>query len=264
MRLAKILLAASVAAVLAGCGAATDTSNRPPTPSTVVTGTGLQYQNLKYGAGYAFNTGDIVDVDYIAYLQAGNVKFESTLDPGGKPLEFAPGRKETISGLEEAVSGMRVGGERRLIIPPDLGYGPTGKPPLVPANAVLIYYVKLVKVKPLVTTDSGLQYIDLTVGAGATPKAGDTLVVNYTGWLVDSAVPFDSSLDPGRTPFEFKIGQDPTEVILGWEEGLLTMQVGGKRKLIIPPELAYGETGQGSEIPPDSTLIFDVELLQIK
>ena len=263
MRLAKILLAASVAGVLAGCGAATDTSNSTPTPSTVVTASGLQYQNLNYGTGYAFTSGDIVDVDYVAYLQDGNVKFESTLDPGGTPIEFAPGRKETISGLEEGVSGMRVGGERRLIIPPDLGYGLTGKPPLVPANAVLIYYVRLVQVKPLAPTDSGLQYIDLTVGTGATPKAGDTLVVNYTGWLLDGTK-FDSSLDPGRTPFEFKIGQDPPEVIAGWEEGLLTMNVGGKRKLIIPPELAYGEAGQGAEIPPNSTLIFDIELLQIK
>lgn len=264
MRLAKILLAASVAAVLAGCGAATDTANSTPTPSTVVTRSGLQYQNLKYGTGYACNSGDIVDVDYIAYLQDGNVKFESTLDPGGKPLEFASSRNETISGLEEGVSDMRVGGERRLIIPPDLGYGEAGKPPLVPANAVLIYYVKLVQVKPLVTTASGLKYIDLTVGAGATPKAGDTLVVNYTGWLIDATVPFDSSLGPGRTPFEFVIGQDSPAVIGGWEEGLLTMNVGGKRKLIIPPELAYGEAGQGAEIPPNSTLIFDIELLQIK
>jgi peptidylprolyl isomerase len=262
MRLAKILLAASVAAVLAGCGAATETPQKTPAPSTVVTASGLQYQNLKYGTGYACSAGDIVDVDYIAYLQDGNVKFESTLDPGGKPLEFAPGRSETISGLEEGVSGMRVGGERRLIIPPDLGYGATGKTPLVPANAVLIYYVKLVQVKPLVTTASGLQYIDLSVGAGATPKAGDTLVVNYTGWLLDNTK-FDSSLDPGRTPFEFTIGQDPPAVIGGWEEGLLTMNVGGKRKLIVPPALAYGEAGQG-DIPPNSTLIFDIELLQIK
>ncbi|MCX6375629.1 MAG: hypothetical protein NTU88_06275, partial [Armatimonadetes bacterium] len=90
MRLAKILLAASIAAVLAGCGAATNTSNSTPTPGTVVTASGLQYQVLKSGTGYPCESGDIVDADYVAYLQDGNVKFESTLDPGGKPLEFVP------------------------------------------------------------------------------------------------------------------------------------------------------------------------------
>lgn len=263
MRLAKILLAASVAGLLAGCGAATKTSSSPPTPATVVTNSGLQYQNLKYGTGYAYNTGDIVNVDYVAYLRDGNVKFESTLDLGGTPFEFAPGRRETISGLEEGVIGMRVGAERRLIIPADLGYGEAGKPPLVPPNAVLIYYIKLVNVKPLRTTASGLQYIDLTVGTGATPKVGDTLTVDYTGWLVDGTK-FDSSLDPGRNPFEFVIGQDPPLVIQGWEEGLLTMRVGGKRKLIIPSALGYGDSGHGEMIPPESTLIFDVELLQVR
>jgi peptidylprolyl isomerase len=109
----------------------------------------------------------------------------------------------------------------------------------------------------LTTTADGLQYGDITVGTGATPKKGQNLTVQYTGWLTTGCV-FDSSR--GRSPFSFVIGATPPNVILGWEEGLLTMRVGGKRRLVIPPALGYGATGQGS-IPANATLIFDVELL---
>jgi peptidylprolyl isomerase len=108
-------------------------------------------------------------------------------------------------------------------------------------------------------TGSGLGFIDVSEGSGDAPEAGQTVVVNYTGWL-DDGTKFDSSLDRGR-PFEFVLGVDP--VIDGWEEGLASMKVGGKRRLLIPAELAYGEAGQGS-IPPNADLTFDVELLEIK
>ena len=111
-----------------------------------------------------------------------------------------------------------------------------------------------------VTTDSGLQYIDVEEGTGETPQAGQTVAVHYTGWLTDGTK-FDSSLDRG-TPFTFVLGAG--EVIAGWDEGLATMSVGGQRRLIIPPELAYGERGAGVTIPPNATLIFDVELLEIQ
>ncbi len=108
-------------------------------------------------------------------------------------------------------------------------------------------------------TDTGLGIIDTVEGTGATPEAGQTLAVHYTGWLSDGTK-FDSSLDRG-TPFEFPLGEG--RVIAGWDEGMATMKVGGKRRLIIPSELAYGESGSAS-IPPDSELTFDVELLEIK
>lgn len=110
-------------------------------------------------------------------------------------------------------------------------------------------------------TDSGLGIIDIEPGTGETPEEGQTLVVNYTGWLSDTGAKFDSSLDRG-TPFEFTLGIGA--VIQGWDEGLATMEVGGKRRLIIPSELAYGEVGSPPLIPPNSELTFDVELLEIK
>jgi peptidylprolyl isomerase len=115
-----------------------------------------------------------------------------------------------------------------------------------------------------VTTPSGLKYIDTKAGTGASPKSGQTCVMHYTGWLYDGGkkgAKFDSSVDRGQ-PFEFKIGQ--RQVIGGWDEGVATMKVGGKRTLIIPPELGYGARGAGGFIPPNATLIFDVELLDVK
>ena len=115
-----------------------------------------------------------------------------------------------------------------------------------------------------VTTASGLQYIDTQVGTGASPRTGQTCVMHYTGWLYQNGVKgkkFDSSVDRGQ-PFEFPIGT--RRVIAGWDEGVATMKVGGKRTLIIPPELGYGARGAGGAIPPNATLIFDVELLGIK
>lgn len=111
-----------------------------------------------------------------------------------------------------------------------------------------------------ITTASGLQYQDLVVGEGQAAKAGDVVVVHYTGWLTDDTK-FDSSLDRG-TPFTFPLGAG--RVIKGWDEGVAGMQPGGVRRLIIPAELGYGERGSGELIKPGDTLIFEVELLEIQ
>ena len=111
-----------------------------------------------------------------------------------------------------------------------------------------------------VTTPSGLKYTDLVVGTGPSPRPGQTAVVNYTGTLTDGTK-FDSSYDHGQ-PFSFVVGAG--NVIRGWDEGILTMKVGGKRHLVIPPSLGYGQLGQPPKIPGNATLIFDVELLDVK
>ena len=114
------------------------------------------------------------------------------------------------------------------------------------------------------TTSTGLQITDSKVGTGATPKTGQTCVMHYTGWLYVNGAKgqkFNSSVDRGQ-PFEFPIGV--RRVIAGWDEGVASMKVGGKRTLVIPPELGYGARGAGGVIPPNATLIFEVELLDVK
>ena len=110
-----------------------------------------------------------------------------------------------------------------------------------------------------VTTASGLKYVDEVVGTGDKPRLGKSVTVHYTGWL-ENGTKFESSVDRGQ-PYTFQIGT--RSVIAGWDEGILSMHVGGKRKLIIPPDLGYGAQGRG-KIPPNATLIFEVELLGVK
>jgi peptidylprolyl isomerase len=130
--------------------------------------------------------------------------------------------------------------------------------PAVPSTAAVKKESKMTK------TPSGLQYEDAVLGTGTSPKPGQTCVMHYTGWLWENEAKgkkFDSSVDRGQ-PFEFKIGLGM--VIKGWDEGVATMKVGGKRTLLIPAALGYGPRGAGGVIPPNATLVFDVELLGVK
>ena len=141
----------------------------------------------------------------------------------------------------------------------------------VPRRAALLAFAAIAalsvtptRAQPVMTTPSGLKIIDTEPGTGASPKTGQTCVMHYTGWLYEDGTKgkkFDSSVDR-NDPLEFPVGQ--RRVIAGWDEGVSTMKVGGKRTLIIPPELGYGARGAGGVIPPNATLIFDVELLGVK
>ena len=135
----------------------------------------------------------------------------------------------------------------------------------VPAIAAIVPAILTpARAQPIMTTPSGLKIIDTQPGTGASPKTGQTCVMHYTGWLYDNGTKgkkFDSSVDRNE-PFAFKIGVG--QVIRGWDEGVSTMKVGGKRTLIIPAALGYGAQGAGNAIPPNATLMFDVELLGIK
>ena len=130
--------------------------------------------------------------------------------------------------------------------------------------AAAAFHAQVARAQHVTTTADGLGIIDTKVGTGPTPKAGQTVVVHYTGWLYEGGKrgkKFDSSVDRGQ-PFEFPLGMH--RVIGGWDEGVATMKVGGKRTLIIPPSLGYGSSGAGGVIPPNATLLFDVKLLAVK
>jgi len=232
---------------------------------------------LAPGSGDLARPGDVVDVHYRGTLADGT-QFDSS-HSRGQPIQFILGQGMVIAGWDEGVAMMRKGGKARLIIPPQLAYGSRGAGGVIPPNATLNFEVELVEIRPgpavapqtvaegdYTTTASGLRSYDLQVGAGAEAVAGRTVLVHYTGWLTDGTR-FDSSRQPRRPmgrqePFSFRLGGG--EVIKGWDEGVAGMRVGGKRQLVIPAALAYGDRGAGEVIPPGATLIFEVELVDVR
>jgi len=221
-------------------------------PMTITTNSGLQYIDLIVGPGNVAKSGMLVKVHYTGWLTNGK-KFDSSVDRG-QPFQFSLGGGQVIKGWDEGVAGMKIGGKRKLIIPSDLGYGPQGAGADIPPNSTLVFEVELLGIEP------GLEYVDIVVGTGAEAMPGKLVSVHYTGWLTDGKK-FDSSLDRGDV-FQFQLGVG--QVIKGWDQGVAGMKVGGKRKLAIPPSLAYGARGAGNVIPPNATLIFEVELVDVK
>lgn len=235
----------------------------------VTTESGLKYIDKVVGDGELPQKGDKVKVHYTGTLEDGT-KFDSSRDRN-RPFEFPLGAGRVIKGWDEGLATMRVGGQRQLIIPSDLGYGSraAGK---IPPNSTLIFDVELLEIikqfkdtdfdlpgKEIVL-DSGLRLIEHIKGKGDNPQAGQKVTVHYSGFL-QTGTKFDSSHDRG-TPFEFVLGQG--QVIKGWDEGISQLKKGGKSTLIIPPDLGYGERGAGGVIPPNATLLFEVELVDFE
>tara|TARA_Y100001970_G_scaffold80562_1_gene102297 strand:- start:1097 stop:2014 length:918 start_codon:yes stop_codon:yes gene_type:complete len=233
----------------------------------ITTASGLQYEIIKMGDGEKPNATDKVEVHYHGTLEDGTV-FDSSVERG-QTISFPLNR--VIKGWTEGVQLMPVGSKFKFIIPPELGYGDRGAGAVIPPNATLIFEVELFSIeKPFIDTDfslpaeekvldSGLRYLDHVTGDGDAIEVGQEAIVHYSGYLADGTK-FDSSHDRGQ-PFSFPLGQG--RVIKGWDEGVVGMKKGGKRTLIIPPELGYGERGAGGVIPPNAMLMFEVELVDI-
>jgi peptidylprolyl isomerase len=234
------------------------------------TPSGLKYKVTELGKGPKVALGDQVSVHYVGTLENGK-KFDSSRDRN-QPFSFKVGSGQVIKGWDEGLQLLHVGDKAILTIPSALGYGSRDMGS-IPSNSTLIFEIEVmdtktpvtatpydVKGKDTLTTASGLKYIYVNKGNGEQAMAGKTVDVHYTGYLKDGSK-FDSSVERGQ-PISFGLGQGM--VIPGWDEGIALMKVGDKMRLIIPSELGYGANGAGGVIPPNATLIFDVELMGVK
>jgi peptidylprolyl isomerase len=250
-------------------------SEAPPEPTTVkedeytTSETGLQYYDILTGDGLEILDNYSVTAQYTLWVKNESDYAYVGMSESDAPITFTVGGGEVFPGWDEGMLGMKVGGKRLMVLTPELGLGEQAYSD-IPANSTLVLEVTVVEAsepltatvvdeKDYITTASGLKYYDLVEGTGEAAAAGQTMVVNYTGWLEDGTQ-FDSSIDSGQT-FSFVLGAG--NVIAGWDEGIAGMKVGGKRQLVVPAELGYKDQANGI-IPANSVLIFEVELLEIQ
>jgi peptidylprolyl isomerase len=234
----------------------------------ISTTSGLNYKEIVIGNGRKPVLGDKLKVHYTGMLEDGTI-FDNSYDRGF-PIQFILGQGQVIKAWEEGLKSMNVGGKRKLIVPPHLGYGDLGSPPIIPPNSTLIFEVELIAIEKRDTefdipgrderTDSGIMMIIHKEGSGIKPSNGKSVEIHYTGMLHTGKV-FDSTHEKGET-YNFVLGKD--NVIKGWEEALYLMRKGEKRSVIIPPNLGYGSKGKGKTIPPNATLIYEIELVDVK
>ena len=237
---------------LAGCEASLSPSQR----------VFFTVDDVTIGTGDAAISGDIVRIRYVAWLwdEDGQDRKGEQVDSG--ELEFVLGVDQVLPAFEDGLGNMRVGGLRRLQVPPEYGVGPQGLGN-IPPNTTLVIEVELLEVRLVVTSSAPFEIIDLREGDGATAANGYVLTVDYGGWLYDASRPdgrgrqFDVN-----SGFRFSLGLG--NVLQGWDQGLVGMRENGERRLIVPPELAYGEQGKRPRVPPNATLVFDVTLFTVQ
>ncbi|WP_345078029.1 FKBP-type peptidyl-prolyl cis-trans isomerase [Nemorincola caseinilytica] len=249
------------------------------------TESGLYYTITKKGTGANVAAGQMVNVNYTGMLINGQ-KFDSNTDTAFKhvePFTLTVGRGQVIKGWDEGLQLLSKGTKATLYIPSALAYGSQDRSPQIPANSILIFDVEIVDITDQASIDekkikdhlaknkikatrtpSGLYYTISQKGLGPNAAKGKKVTMNYTGRLLDGRA-FDSNTDPkfGHVrPFDFTLGIG--QVIQGWDEGVQLLQIGTKGTFYIPSALGYGPSGSGQQIPPNSVLVFDVELTGIE
>jgi FKBP-type peptidyl-prolyl cis-trans isomerase len=233
----------------------------------VATESGLRYAFLSDGDGETPDFGSTVTVHFKLWLEDGSLLADSYAS--SQPAPFTLGAEEIIAAWDEMAALMRVGDVVQMIVPPELGLGAAGGGP-IPPDATLIFELELLDFQPppppptevdeesFIETESGLRYVFLEEADGPLAASGDSVTVNYAGWLTNT-IQFDNSYDRGEP---FTLVADTGSVIPGWDEMLLLMPQGSKVQVYIPGDLAYGASGRPG-IPPNATLIFEIELLEV-
>jgi len=237
----------------------------------ITTTSGLQFLEMIPSDGPNPQDGDIVNMNFIAALPDGT-EFGNSYTQGG-PIEVIVGRNQLLPGWEEGVKLMTVGSTARMVLPPDLAFGPEGYSGVVPPDSQIILVVEIMSIeKPpvpqqvsdnqLSATESGLKFYDISVGDGDAALDGLLVSTHFSIWVKEGSEFKFISASEGEFPFSFEIGLGDM-VFPGWEEGTTNMKVGGKRYLEIPPELGLGESG-GGDIPPNAILVMEIELTEVK
>ena len=260
--LPAILFAAGAFGLGCGGDGASPTTPEPPEPAPPLD-VPFGFTDLEEGEGAEVQDGWLLAIAYTGWLYdeaAPDSKGSEFISvPEEDPDSFRFGVGQVIPGIDRGMAGMRVGGKRRIVVPPDLGFGAGGNN-LVPGNATLLFEVVLVA-----GAEAPFESTDLQLGSGEEAKNGDSLAMAYHGWVYDLLAPdnkgdaFDSAT--AEDPFDFTLGVGA--VIVGWDLGIVGMRVGGRRRLVIPHELAYGAAGRQPRIPPYATLLFEVELIAV-
>jgi len=254
-------------------------------PDSVTLKSGVKYSDLKVGTGAEAKNGDLIEIQFKGWIikDSSNLFSDWSVDSTRKvdliadsyamnqPMKLVLGTESFIKGSEEGIVGMKAGGQRTIIIPSNCAYGPQGMGP-IPPNTNIKLMIELTSSKEAVvakmwdvdstlfkTTASGLNYAIIKEGEGDLIGKEKQATVNYSGFLLNGSK-FDSSVERDES-FTFVVGVG--QVIPGWDEGVQLMKKGGKARFIVPSNLAYGDRDLG-KIPPNSTLIFDVEVLDVK